>query len=150
MTDAGRNSLESRDPAPAQIPAPSSVDRAIEVIQNAKRPLIILGKGAAYAQADDEIRAFVEKTGIPYLPMSMAKGLLPDTHPQSAGAARSLVLKESDVVILIGARLNWLLSHGKGKGWGEIPKKFVHIDIEPREMDSNREIAAPLVGDIFL
>ena len=81
--------------------------------------------------------------------MSMAKGLLPDTHPQSAGAARSLVLKESDVVILIGARLNWLLSHGKGKGWGENPKRFVHIDIEPREMDSNKEIAAPLVGDIF-
>ena len=148
--DAGQKSLvKVVDPAPAQIPAPSSVDRAIEVIQNAKRPLIILGKGAAYAQADDEIRAFVEKTGIPYLPMSMAKGLLPDTHPQSAGAARSLVLKESDVVILIGARLNWLLSHGKGKGWGENPKRFVHIDIEPREMDSNKEIAAPLVGDIF-
>ena len=148
--DAGQKSLvKVVDPAPAQIPAPSSVDRAIEVIQNAKRPLIILGKGAAYAQADNEIRAFVEKTGIPYLPMSMAKGLLPDTHPQSAGAARSLVLKESDVVILIGARLNWLLSHGKGKGWGENPKRFVHIDIEPREMDSNKEIAAPLVGDIF-
>ena len=148
--DAGQKSLvKVVDPAPAQIPAPSSVDRAIEVIQNAKRPLIILGKGAAYAQADNEIRAFVEKTGIPYLPMSMAKGLLPDTHPQSAGAARSLVLKESDVVILIGARLNWLLSHGKGKGWGQNPKRFVHIDIEPREMDSNKEIAAPLVGDIF-
>ena len=148
--DAGLKSLvKVVDPAPAQIPAPSSVDRAIEVIQNAKRPLIILGKGAAYAQADDEIRAFVEKTGIPYLPMSMAKGLLPDTHPQSAGPARSLVLKESDVVILIGARLNWLLSHGRGKGWGENPKRFVHIDIEPREMDSNKEIAAPLVGDIF-
>ena len=148
--DAGLKSLvKVVDPAPAQIPAPSSVDRAIEVIQNAKRPLIILGKGAAYAQADDEIRAFVEKTGIPYLPMSMAKGLLPDTHPQSAGPARSLVLKESDVVILIGARLNWLLSHGKGGGWGKNPKRFVHIDIEPREMDSNKEIAAPLVGDIF-
>jgi oxalyl-CoA decarboxylase len=80
--------------------------------------------------------------------MSMAKGLLPDTHPQSAGAARSLVLKESDVVVLIGARLNWLLSHGKGKTWGDQPRKFVHIDIEPREMDSNVEIAAPLVGDI--
>jgi len=75
--------------------------------------------------------------------------LLPYTHPQSSVSARSLVLKESDVVILIGARLNWLLSHGKGKGWGENPKRFVHIDIEPREMDSNKEIAAPLVGDIF-
>jgi oxalyl-CoA decarboxylase len=80
--------------------------------------------------------------------MSMAKGLLPDTHPQSAGAARSLVLKEADVVMLIGARLNWLLSHGKGKTWGTAPKQFIQIDIEPREMDSNIEIAAPLVGDI--
>ncbi len=136
------------DAAPRQIPAPESVARALDLLKGAERPLIILGKGAAYAQADDEIRAFVEKSGIPYLPMSMAKGLLPDTHPQSAGPARSLVLKESDVVMMIGARLNWLLSHGKGKAWGDRPKKFVQIDIEPREMDSNVEIAAPVVGDI--
>ena len=75
-------------------------------------------EGAAYAQADDDIRALVEKSGMPYLPMSMAKGLLPGHAPRSAGAARSLVLKESDVVMLIGARLNWLLSHGKGHDLG--------------------------------
>ncbi len=137
------------DPAPAQLPSPSAVDRALEVIKSAKKPLIILGKGASYAQADVEVRAFVEGSGIPFLPMSMAKGLLPDTHEQCAGAARSLVLKESDVVIMVGARLNWLLSHGKGKQWGAPGStKFVQIDIEPREMDSNVEIAAPLVGDI--
>jgi oxalyl-CoA decarboxylase len=136
------------DPAPEQIPAPAAVKRALDVLKAAKRPLIILGKGAAYAQADDAIRALVEKSGIPFLPMSMAKGLLPDTHPQCAGAARSTVLQQSDVVMLIGARLNWLLSHGKGKAWGEAPKKFIQIDIEPREMDSNVEIAAPVVGDI--
>src|SRR5712672_2857209 len=67
---------------------------------------------------------------------------------QCAGAARSTVLKDSDVVMLIGARLNWLLSHGKGKTWGDAPKKFFQIDIEPKEMDSNVEIAAPVVGDI--
>ena len=137
------------DPAPAQIPAPDAVDRALKVIKSAKKPLIIMGKGAAYAQADEAIKQFVETSGIPYLPMSMAKGLLPDTHEQSAGPARSLVLKESDVVIMLGARINWLLSHGKGKQWGEPHStKFVQIDIEPREMDSNVEIAAPLVGDI--
>jgi oxalyl-CoA decarboxylase len=137
------------DPAPAQIPAPSAVDRALDVLRGAKKPLIILGKGAAYAQADDDIRAFVEKSGAPYVPMSMAKGLLPDTHPQSAAAARSTVLADSDVVMLIGARLNWLLSHGKGRQWGPPgSKKFIQVDIEPREMDSNVEIAAPLVGDI--
>ncbi len=148
--EAGRKSLvKVIDPAPAQIPAPSAVKRALDVLKSAKRPLIILGKGAAYAQADDAIRALVEKSGAPFLPMSMAKGLLPDTHPQCAGAARSTVLKDSDVVLLIGARLNWLLSHGKGKAWGEPhSKKFIQIDIEPREMDSNVEIAAPVVGDI--
>jgi oxalyl-CoA decarboxylase len=147
--EAGRKSLvKVIDAAPAQIPAPAAVKRALDVLRSAKRPLIILGKGAAYAQADDDIRALVEKSGVPFLPMSMAKGLLPDLHPLCAGAARSTVLKEADVVMLIGARLNWLLSHGKGKSWGEAPKKFIQIDIEPKEMDSNVEIAAPLVGDI--
>jgi oxalyl-CoA decarboxylase len=147
--EAGKKSLvKVIDAAPAQIPAPEVVKRALDVLKSAKRPLIILGKGAAYAQADDAIRSFIEKSGVPFLPMSMAKGILPDTHPQCAGAARSTVLKDSDVVMLIGARLNWLLSHGKGKTWGEAPKKFIQIDIEPKEMDSNVEIVAPVVGDI--
>jgi oxalyl-CoA decarboxylase len=152
VMDAGagaRSLVKVIDPAPAQIPAPAAVTRAIDLLKGARRPLIILGKGAAYAQADDVIRTLVEKSGIPFLPMSMAKGLLPDTHPQSAGPARSLVLKDADVVMLVGARLNWLLSHGKGKTWGAPgTKKFIQIDIEPKEMDSNVEIAAPLVGDI--
>src|SRR6202790_823701 len=148
--EAGRRSLvKVIDPAPAQLPGPQAVERALDVLRGASRPLIILGKGAAYAQADDDIRALVEKSGIPYIPMSMAKGLLPDTHPQCAAAARSTVLADSDVVMMIGARLNWLLSHGKGRQWGPPgSKKFIQIDIEPREMDSNVEIAAPLVGDI--
>jgi oxalyl-CoA decarboxylase len=147
--EAGRKSLvKVIDPAPAQLPAPSAVERALDVLKTAERPLIILGKGAAYAQADEAIKSLVEKSGIPFLPMSMAKGLLPDTHPQCAGAARSTVLRDSDVVMMIGARLNWLLSHGKGKAWGTEPKRFIQIDIEPKEMDSNVEIVAPMVGDI--
>jgi len=142
------------DPAPRQLPAPDAIERAIGLLKGAKKPLILLGKGAAYAQADADIRALVEKSGIPYLPMSMAKGLLPDTHPQSAAAARSFVLPEADVVMLIGARLNWLLSHGKGKTWGGKDakawggQKFIQIDISPQEMDSNVAIDAPIVGDI--
>src|SRR5437867_5212952 len=153
--EAGKNSLiKVVDPAPRQIPSQDAVQRALALLKNAKRPLIILGKGAAYAQADADIRALVERTGIPYLPMSMAKGLLPDTHEQSASAARSFVLPEADVVMVIGARLNWLLSQGKGKTWGgKGPKewggqKFVQIDISPQEADSNVRIDAPVVGDI--
>jgi len=152
---AGKNSLiKVVDPAPRQIPAPDAVQRALSMLKGAKRPLIILGKGAAYAQADADIQALIERTGIPYLPMSMAKGLLPDTHEQSASAARSFVLPEADVVMLIGARLNWLLSHGKGKTWGgKSPKEwggqqFIQIDISPQEADSNVRVDAPVVGDI--
>jgi oxalyl-CoA decarboxylase len=152
---AGKNSLiQVVDPAPRQIPAQDAVQRALALLKSAKRPLIILGKGAAYAQADADIRALVERTGIPYLPMSMAKGILPDAHEQSAAATRSYVLPEADVVMLIGARLNWLLSHGKGKAWGgKSPKdwgsqKFIQVDISPQEADSNVRIDAPVVGDI--
>src|SRR6266852_3653910 len=116
--DAGEKSLvHVVDPTPRQIPAPESIQRALDLLASAQRPLIILGKGAAYAQADADIRELIEETGIPYLPMSMAKGLLPDNHPQSAAAARSLVLAQADVVMLIGARLNWLLGHGKAPQW---------------------------------
>jgi oxalyl-CoA decarboxylase len=153
--EAGRRSLiKVVDPAPRQIPAQDAVQRALELLRGAKRPLVILGKGAAYAQADADIRALIERTGIPYLPMSMAKGLLPDTHPQCASAARSFVLPEADVVLLLGARLNWLLSHGKGKTWGGKShkdwggQKFIQIDISPQEADSNVRVDAPVVGDI--
>jgi oxalyl-CoA decarboxylase len=152
---AGAASLiEVVDPAPRQLPAPDAVARAVTLLRSARKPLILLGKGAAYAKADEAIRQLVERTGIPYLPMSMAKGILPDTHELSAAAARSYVLPEADVVLLIGARLNWLLSHGKGKTWGGKShkdwggQKFIQIDISPTEMDSNVRIDAPLVGDV--
>lgn len=152
---AGKASLiKVVDAAPRQIPAPDAVKRALDLLKSAKKPLILLGKGAAYAQADADIKALVEKTGIPYLPMSMAKGILPDIHEQCASAARSFVLPEADVVLLVGARLNWLLSHGKGKTWGGQGhknaggQKFIQIDISPTEADSNVAIDAPLVGDI--
>jgi oxalyl-CoA decarboxylase len=150
VIDAAAGSASLRrliDPAPRQLPAPEAVDRAIGLLAGAQRPLVVLGKGAAYSQADKEIRAFIEATGLPFLPMSMAKGLLPDHHPQSVAAARSLALGKADVVLLVGARLNWLLGHGEAPQWNP-QAKFIQVDIEPAELDSNQPIAAPLVGDI--
>jgi oxalyl-CoA decarboxylase len=146
--EAGARSLwRVTDPAPSQLPAPEAVDRALALLADAERPLVLLGKGAAYAQADEEIRAFIESTGLPYLPMSMAKGLLPDDHPQSAASSRSLALARADVVMLVGARLNWLLNHGEAPQWSP-DAKFIQVDIDATEIDSNQPIAAPLVGDI--
>ncbi|QCQ90253.1 oxalyl-CoA decarboxylase [Rhodococcus sp. SGAir0479] len=135
------------DAAPRQLPAPDAVARAAAVLTQAQRPLFVLGKGAAYARADGVIRELVESTGAPFLPMSMAKGLLPDDHPQSAAAARSLVLGSADVVVLIGARLNWMLEHGQPPRWSA-EARFVQLDICATEFDSNRPIAAPVLGDI--
>ena len=135
------------EPAPVQLPSSTSVKRALKLLSNAAKPLVIIGKGAAYAHAEGVLKEFVEKTGIPFLPLSMAKGVLPDDHPQCAAAARSLVLGQADVVMLVGARLNWLLNHGKGKKWNP-NAKFIQLDISAEEMDSNRPIDAPIVGDI--
>jgi oxalyl-CoA decarboxylase len=146
--EAGTQSLwRVTDLAPRQLPEPAAVDRALDLLASAKRPLVVLGKGAAYAQADDLVREFIETTGLPFLPMSMAKGLLPDDHPQSVATARSLALKKADVVMLVGARLNWLLGHGEAPQWNP-DVRFIQVDIQAAEMDSNQPIAAPLVGDV--
>lgn len=129
-------------------PNQAAIDRAVELLASAKRPAILLGKGAAYAQVDDKIKKLIETYKIPYLPMSMAKGLMPDNGPMSALSCRSDIMEKSDVVMIIGARLNWMLSFGRGK-WNPAIK-FIQLDVEPQEIDVNVPIAAPVVGDMGL
>ena len=136
------------DPYSPVAPNPEAVTRAVEMLTAAKRPAILLGKGAAYARVDDRIKTLIEKYEIPYFPMSMAKGLMPDAGPLSALSCRSTIMQQADVVMMIGARLNWLLSFGKGK-WSQ-ETKFIQLDVEPQEIDVNRPIAAPVVGDMAL
>ena len=129
-------------------PNKASVDRAVELLTSAKRPAILLGKGAAYAQTDDNIKKLIETYNIPYLPMSMAKGLMPDDGPLSALSCRSTIMEQAEVVMVVGARINWMLSFGKGK-WNPATK-FIQLDVEPQEIDRNVPIAAPVVGDLNL
>lgn len=145
--EAEKTLFKVENPAPKSIPDSDSIIKALNLLSNAKKPLILLGKGAAYSQADDLIKKFLEETKIPFFPMSMAKGLLPDDHPQCAAAARSFVLENADVIMLVGARLNWLLGHGKGKHWNP-DVRFIQLEIDPKEIDSNRPIEAPVIGDI--
>ncbi len=134
------------DLCPAMPPSPESVKRAAQLLASAKKPAFILGKGAAYARVEDKIKELVSKTGIPYLPMSMGKGVMPDNGPLSAVSCRSTIMSDADVVVLVGARLNWLLSRGRGK-WSP-DTKFIQFDIAAEEIDVNRPIAAPVVGDL--
>ena len=144
--DADKLFYKPVDLEPAIVPSADSVKRAVELIASAKKPAFLIGKGAAYARVEDKIKKLVDMTGIPYYPMSMAKGVLPDNGPLCAISCRSTIMEQADVVVLIGARLNWLLSRGKGK-WSP-HTKFVQLDIDPEEIDSNRPIAAPVVGDL--
>ncbi|MDE5684053.1 MAG: oxalyl-CoA decarboxylase, partial [Muribaculaceae bacterium] len=144
--DADKLFYQPVDLCPAMPPAQEAVDRAVSLLAGAKKPAVIIGKGAAYARVEDKIKALIDKTGVPYFPMSMAKGVMPDNGPLSALSCRSTIMQEADVVVLVGARLNWLLSRGHGK-WSP-DTKFIQLDIDPEEIDCNRPIAAPVVGDL--
>ena len=103
------------DLQPSMVPAAEAVERAAALLASAKKPAILIGKGAAQAHVEDLVKKLVETTGVPFYPMSMAKEMLPDKHPLSALSVRSTIMEEADVVMLVGAPLNWLLSRGHGK-----------------------------------
>jgi len=132
---------------PPRIAAPQEyIDQAIDVLRTAKRPLVIVGKGMAWSGAEEEVRAFVERTGVPFLASPMGKGVIDDHHPLSVGAARSHALQEADVIVLMGARLNWIMHFG-------LPPRFnknvriVQLDISPEAISQNVPAEVALVGD---
>ena len=129
-------------------PNSDAVKRAAQLLLSAKRPAILLGKGAAYAQVENQIKELVETYNIPYLAMSMAKGVMPDNGPLSALSCRSTIMEQADVVMVVGARINWMLQFGRGKWNPDV--KFIQLDVQPTEIDRNVPIAAPVVGDMGL
>ncbi|KAL7090083.1 hypothetical protein ACP275_12G018500 [Erythranthe tilingii] len=123
----------------------SEIKKAVEMLRGAERPLIVFGKGAAYAKAENELTKLVESTGIPFLPTPMGKGLLPDTHELAATAARSLAIGKCDVALVVGARLNWLLHFGEPPKWSK-DVKFILVDISKEEIEL-RQPCLGIVGD---
>jgi 2-hydroxyacyl-CoA lyase 1 len=146
-TDEERASQRPPVPEPPRTFAdPASVEAAVAALKSAERPLVIVGKGAAYAHAEDEVREFIESTQLPFLASPMGKGVMPDDHALSVGAARSHVLQNADLVFLMGARLNWIMHFG-------LPPRFnpdvrvVQMDIAPEEIGTNVPAEVALVGD---
>jgi 2-hydroxyacyl-CoA lyase len=131
---------------PRPLAEPSAIEAAIRALQSAQQPLVIIGKGAAYSRAEDEVRKFIETTQLPFLASPMGRGVLPDDHPLSVGAARSHVLQNADLVFLIGARLNWIMHFG-------LPPRFrpdvrvIQMDIAPEEIGHNIPTEVALLGD---
>uniref|UniRef100_A0A3Q2XIC7 2-hydroxyacyl-CoA lyase n=1 Tax=Hippocampus comes TaxID=109280 RepID=A0A3Q2XIC7_HIPCM len=134
-------------PPPICLADHGAVLEAITVLKSAKRPLVIIGKGAAYARAESVLRDFVESSQLPFLPTPMGKGVLPDDHPKCVAAARSRALLQTDVVLLLGARLNWILHFGLPPRF-DPNVKIIQVDLCPEEMGNNVRPAVALLGDI--
>ncbi|XP_004631720.1 2-hydroxyacyl-CoA lyase 1 isoform X1 [Octodon degus] len=147
---ANVNSIKYKEcclPPPISLADSAAVDLAASVVRSAKQPLLIIGKGAAYAHAEHSIRKLVEQCGLPFLPTPMGKGVVPDSHPNCVGAARSRALQFADVIVLFGARLNWILHFGLPPRY-QPGVKFIQIDICAEELGNNVKPAVTLLGDI--
>jgi 2-hydroxyacyl-CoA lyase 1 len=131
---------------PRTMAMPQDIERALDVLQSAQRPLVLIGQGMASSRAEDEVRAFIERTQIPFVRTPKGKGVLPDDHPLSAGAARSLALSQADVVFLMGARFNWILHFGLPPRYAK-DVRVVQLDIEAEAMHQNKPAEVALVGD---
>jgi 2-hydroxyacyl-CoA lyase 1 len=131
-------------------PRPQAMDQdiqqALNVLEQAERPLVIVGKGMAWSRAEEEVRAFIERTQVPFLASPMGKGVMDDTHPLSVGAARSHALAEADVIFLLGARLNWIMHFGLPPRFNK-KVRIVQLDIAAEAISQNVPAEVGLVGD---
>jgi len=136
-----------RAPDPPRMVAPAeNIEAALNLLQRAERPLVLVGKGMAWSRAEEEVRAFIERTQLPFLRSPMGKGVMPDDHPLSVAAARTLALQKADVVFLMGARFNWIFHFGQAPRYAK-DVKVIQLDISPEEIGHNKAAEVALVGD---
>ncbi|KAI8777704.1 2-hydroxyacyl-CoA lyase 1 [Biomphalaria glabrata] len=147
VEDNNVNFLPICQPSPVSMSCPKKVEAAVDLIIKAERPLVVVGKGAAYAQAEDVINQLVEMTQLPVLPTPMGKGVVPDDSPLCISAARSKALQEADVILLLGARLNWMLHFAAPPRFSS-KVKIIQVDICPEEMGNNSASGVALPGDV--
>lgn len=133
--------------APLAFPNPKDILQAVEALTNAKRPLVIIGKGAAYARSETYLRQLIHQTNLPFLATPMGKGVVPDTARQSIAAARTLALQKADVVLLLGARLNWMLHFGRSPRFSP-DVKVIQVDVNVEEMHNSIRSHVAIQSDI--
>lgn len=148
--DVPRNKLPALLEAPKSVAPAEKIRDIVAALKSAKAPLVVVGKGAAYARAEPQLKALINRTGLPFVPTPMGKGIIPDSSPYNISAARSTALKEADVVLLVGAKLNWILSFGLAPKWNPAAK-IIQIDITADELGQNGgHPTLSVVGDAAL
>jgi thiamine pyrophosphate-dependent acetolactate synthase large subunit-like protein len=123
---------------------PDQVKRAAELLLRAERPMLVIGKGVRWSEPGSELRQLVETLSLPFLTSPMGRGFIPDDHPLNFGAARSTMMGNADVIMIVGSRLNWMFGFGRPF---PTAAKIIQIDIEPEEIGANRGVEVGIIGD---
>ena len=120
------------------------VSRALDILAGADRPLILAGSGAWWSDASGDLEEFVNRTGIPFYTTPISRGLVPEDHALSFPAARSTAFRETDAVLVVGTRFNWIMTFGRRIAANA---KVIQVDIHAEEIGHNRNVDIGIVGD---
>lgn len=134
---------------PIAAPLKDLIETAADLIVNAKNPLVIVGKGAAWARAENNVRKLINVSNLPFLPTPMGKGVVPDDDSRCVSTARTAALLNADVVVLLGARLNWMLHFGRVPRY-KSDVKVIQVDICAEEMNNSVPSSVAILADIGL
>lgn len=122
------------------------IKAAIALLKQAQRPIVLTGTGVFWSGAIEELKEFVEMTGIPFYTTPQGRGVIAEDHPLSFLGARNQAWKEADVVLIVGTRLNFIIGFGLPPRWAE-GVKIVQVDISDEEIGRNRPVDIGIVGD---
>lgn len=126
-------------------PDAAAIEETARLLAEAERPLVLIGKGAAWAGAGPALERLVG-LGLPFLASPMGRGVVPDDDPRNVGSARSLALRQADVVLMMGGRFNWIFHYGRPPRFAE-GVRIVQVDVVAEELYSGAPVELGLVAD---
>ncbi len=128
---------------------PAQIELALDLLRRAERPIIVAGSGVLWSGAEQELAAFVERTGIPFFTTPQARGAVPEDHDLCFLGARSAAFQQADTVLLLGTRTNFIIGHALPPRFAA-DAKFIMVNSDATEIGHNRAIDAGIVGDAKL
>src|SRR5439155_9274162 len=119
------------------------------LLAGARRPLVLTSSGVLWSRAEKELRDFIETTGLPFFTTPQGRGVIAEDHSRSFPAARSTAFREADVVLVIGARANSMLSFLRAPRFSP-EAKFINVNLDGKEIGHNRGVEVGIIGDAKL
>lgn len=134
-------------PTPARpLGDPALITKAIDLLKNAQRPVLLTGSGIIWSGASDQLREFVDTVGIPLFTTPQGRGVIPEDHPLCLPSARNFALRNADVILVVGTRLNFVFTFGRAPRF-DPAVKVIQVDIQPEYISHNRPVDVGIAGD---